>query len=62
MKVLIDMNLSPRWLEFLTKAGLQAAHWSEFGAGDASDLNILAFAQEHLPPFAEENCSRQLRI
>jgi predicted nuclease of predicted toxin-antitoxin system len=47
MKVLIDMNLSPRWLEFLTKAGLQAAHWSEFGAGDASDLDILAFAKEH---------------
>ncbi len=47
MKVLIDMNLSPRWSEFLTKAGLQAAHWSEFGAGDASDLDILTFAKEH---------------
>jgi hypothetical protein len=39
MKVLIDMNLSPRWLKFLAEAGLQAAHWSEFGAGDASDLD-----------------------
>jgi predicted nuclease of predicted toxin-antitoxin system len=36
MKILIDMNLSPRWQKFLTEAGLQAAHWSELGAGDAS--------------------------
>jgi hypothetical protein len=32
MKILIDMNLSPRWQKFLTEAGLQAAHWSELGA------------------------------
>jgi hypothetical protein len=40
MKILIDMNLSPRWQKFLTEAGLQAAHWSELGAGDAPDLDI----------------------
>jgi predicted nuclease of predicted toxin-antitoxin system len=47
MKILIDMNLSPRWQKFLTEAGLQAAHWSELGAGDASDLDIMAYAAEH---------------
>jgi predicted nuclease of predicted toxin-antitoxin system len=39
MKILIDMNLSPRWQKFLMEAGLQSAHWSELGAGNASDLN-----------------------
>jgi predicted nuclease of predicted toxin-antitoxin system len=47
MKILIDMNLSPRWQKFLTEAGLQAAHWSELGEGDASDLDIMAYAQAH---------------
>jgi predicted nuclease of predicted toxin-antitoxin system len=47
MKILIDMNLSPRWQKFLTEAGLQAAHWSELGAGDASDLDIMAHAAAH---------------
>jgi hypothetical protein len=47
MKILIDMNLSPRWQKFLTEAGLQAAHWSELGAGDASDLDIMAYAEAH---------------
>jgi len=47
MKILIDMNLSPRWQKYLTEAGLQAAHWSELGAGDASDLDIMAYAEAH---------------
>jgi predicted nuclease of predicted toxin-antitoxin system len=44
MKILIDMNLSPRWQKFLTEAGLQAAHWSEHGAGSqlsAKQLKLL---------------------
>jgi predicted nuclease of predicted toxin-antitoxin system len=47
MKILIDMNLSPRWQKFLMEAGVQAAHWSELGAGDASDLDIMAYAAAH---------------
>jgi predicted nuclease of predicted toxin-antitoxin system len=47
MKVLIDMNLSPRWLPFLKEAAIEAAHWSEVGAGDAPDLEILAYAAAH---------------
>lgn len=45
MKVLIDMNLSPRWLDLLTGAGLEAAHWSTLGAGNAPDLEIMAYAK-----------------
>ncbi len=47
MKVLIDMNLSPRWARFLADAGIEAAHWSELGAGDAPDVEIMAFAKAH---------------
>lgn len=45
MKVLIDMNLSPRWLDLLTGAGLEAVHWSVLGAGNAPDLEILGYAK-----------------
>ena len=47
MKVLIDMNLSPRWARVLADAGIEAAHWSDLGAGDAPDVEILAFAKAH---------------
>jgi predicted nuclease of predicted toxin-antitoxin system len=45
MKVLIDMNLSPRWLDLLTGGGLEAVHWSAVGAGNAPDLEIMAYAK-----------------
>jgi len=44
MKFLIDMNLSPRWREFLSDAGLDVEHWSATGAPDVSDVDILDFA------------------
>ena len=44
MKFLIDMNLSPRWREFLSDADLDVEHWSAIGAPDASDVDILDFA------------------
>jgi predicted nuclease of predicted toxin-antitoxin system len=45
MKVLIAMNLSPRWLALLTGAGLEAVHWSALGAGNAPDLEIMSYAK-----------------
>lgn len=45
MKLLVDMNLSPRWARFLADAGIEAAHWSDLGAGDAPDAEIMAFAR-----------------
>lgn len=47
MKLLIDMNLSPRWREALEQAGIEAAHWCDVGAPTAADAEIMAYAQEH---------------
>jgi len=45
MKLLVDMNLSPRWVSLLTDAGIGAAHWSMLGAADAPDAEIMAYAR-----------------
>ncbi len=45
MKLLVDMNLSPRWVKALAQAGIEAAHWSGLGAANASDTAIMAFAR-----------------
>jgi len=44
MKLLLDMNLSPRWVPLVNNTGLQAKHWSEVGKPDASDLEIFRYA------------------
>lgn len=31
MKVLVDMNLTPRWVRFLVASGHEALRWSEVG-------------------------------
>jgi len=45
MKVLIDMNLSPEWAPFLSGRYIEAIHWSELGAPDATDRVIMACAR-----------------
>ena len=47
MKLLVDMNLSPRWVNLLADAGMVAAHWSTLGANRAPDAEIMAYAREH---------------
>jgi len=44
MKLLVDMNLSPRWVGLLTGAGVEAVHWSTVGAVNAPDAEIMAYA------------------
>ena len=46
MKLLVDMNLSPRWVSALAEAGIEAAHWSTLGAPNAPDSEIMAYAGE----------------
>jgi predicted nuclease of predicted toxin-antitoxin system len=41
---LIDMNLSPLWVSFLTSSGIEAVHWSTVGEPDAADSRIMEFA------------------
>lgn len=45
MKLLVDMNLSPRWVKVLGAAGVEAAHWSSLGAYNAPDEEIMAYAK-----------------
>ena len=45
MTLLIDMNLSPRWVSLLVEAGFEAVHWSTLGRSNAPDTEIMAFAK-----------------
>ncbi len=44
MKLLIDMNLSPRWKLLLDSAGIWAVHWSDIAAHNAPDATIMDYA------------------
>jgi predicted nuclease of predicted toxin-antitoxin system len=44
MKLLVDMNLSPGWVDLLAGAGFHAVHWSIVGAVNAPDSEIMAYA------------------
>lgn len=48
MKFLIDMNLSPDWIDVLTAEGWEAVHWSTVGAHRATDESIMTWAIEHV--------------
>ena len=47
LKLLIDMNLSPEWVQALRKHGWQAVHWSAVGDPRASDKDIMDWAAIH---------------
>jgi predicted nuclease of predicted toxin-antitoxin system len=47
VKLLIDMNLAPRWVAPLAIAGHDALHWSSVGSVNASDLHIMEFARKN---------------
>ena len=49
MKLLIDVNLSPRWVEFFALNGFEAVHWTSVGSCGAPDTEIFDFA--HLNGF-----------
>jgi predicted nuclease of predicted toxin-antitoxin system len=44
MRFLLDMNLSPRWVDHLAGAGIEAVHGSALGLATATDEAIMAFA------------------
>jgi predicted nuclease of predicted toxin-antitoxin system len=45
MKIVLDMNLSPSWADFLIKAGHEAKHWTQIGKPNAPDSEIMAWAK-----------------
>lgn len=47
LRLLIDMNLSPSWVEVLREAGFEAEHWCRIGAGDAQDSVLFAWASKN---------------
>lgn len=46
MKILIDMCLPPAWASVLNSAGHEAKHWSDVGARNAQDIEILEWARQ----------------
>lgn len=46
MKLLLDMNLSPRWVGFFEENGFEAIHWSTIGEPNAPDSVIMAWARD----------------
>lgn len=47
MKVLVDMNLSPGWVDVLADAGFEAVHWSKIGPASATDAELMTWAREN---------------
>jgi predicted nuclease of predicted toxin-antitoxin system len=47
VKILVDMNLSPSWVQALESQGIFATHWSSVGDGRALDAELMAWAREN---------------
>jgi len=47
MRLLLDMNLSPAWVEVLARRGHECHHWSQIGQADAPDQALLQWARSH---------------
>ncbi len=47
MKILIDMNLSPAWVDIFQKNNIEAVHWSTIGNPSALDSELLSWAKEN---------------
>jgi predicted nuclease of predicted toxin-antitoxin system len=45
MKILIDMNLSPEWVDTFAAVAIELVHWSMVGDPAATDRTIMAYAQ-----------------
>ena len=41
MRLLIDMNLSPRCVQTFNEAGIEAVHWATLGAFNAPETTIM---------------------
>jgi predicted nuclease of predicted toxin-antitoxin system len=45
MKIVIDMNLSPDWVEAFTAENIESVHWSTVGNPRAEDTEIAEWAR-----------------
>ena len=47
LRILVDMNLSPAWVEFFKVNNIEAVHWSNIGNIAEEDQAILSYAKEN---------------
>ena len=47
MKLLVDMNRSPSWVEYFRERGVEAVHGSAVGDARAPDGEILRYARTY---------------
>lgn len=47
MKLLLDMNLSPAWVDILEAEGWETEHWHSVGEPNAPDAEIMVWARDH---------------
>ena len=47
LALLVDMNLSPVWVQWFKGRGRPAVHWSAIGDPRATDRVILSWARDH---------------
>jgi len=48
MRILIDMNLTFRWVERLKAAGHHVVHWADVGTISATDQEVFEYARLNL--------------
>jgi predicted nuclease of predicted toxin-antitoxin system len=47
VKILVDMNLSPSWVQALENHGFTAIHWSSVGDDRAPDSDLMKWAHDN---------------
>lgn len=47
MKILIDMNLSPAWVQEFSIHQIESVHWSDVGRFDAPDVILMDWARDN---------------
>jgi predicted nuclease of predicted toxin-antitoxin system len=47
MKLLLDMNIPLKYAELLNNRGIETLRWSDVGAPNALDMEIMAYARAH---------------
>jgi len=47
IRLVIDINLTPAWVEVLTNHGWPTVHWSTVGDPRAKDRTVMMWAREH---------------
>jgi predicted nuclease of predicted toxin-antitoxin system len=47
MRILIDVNLSPAWVDAFTRHGIESVHWTTIGDPRATDEAIMQYARDH---------------